>query len=762
MLFRNRLNLSLASFINVKLATIVTISAIIPANLIVSTVASAASTCTDSLDAKCVCSPDILPFPNNQVEGPDGGELPIVLEADSVESEGEKKIILKGKAFVAQGRQSIGGEMLVYDRENDRVTAKGDVKMRSIAGDQILADSIDLDVYTAIGNAKNAKFKLAVRGEITDETNAVEVQSRGSAGLVSIEGQDFVRLTDAVYTNCVEGNDDFLVKAKDLELDHATGMGKAKSATFVFKGVPFFYLPQFTFPITDQRKTGFLFPSIGRSSQSGVIVEAPWYWNIASNADATITPRILTDRGAQIAVEARHISRNSETELNIEVLPSDDEFDNETRSMFSLDHEQQFTDKFKGALDINDISDVEYFRDFRSQLDLFSTSYTPSEARLDYTEKNWNLSARTVTYEVVDSDIDESNTPFDILPQVTFNSRYKDIAGSGFNFGASASATTFERDGIAGGEDQSNSRYTFLPSIERPFENTWGYVTPKLSINHASYSEGDIESRTAPVFSLDSGLYFERRMNFAGENALQTLEPRIFYVNSDSDTENTQNFDTRSLGFNNFNDLFSETGFTGQDGLADGQRMTFALASRIYDPEGTQILKAQIGQVLFLDDVVAVNNGEETIQDKSDTLFELDYQATKALDFGLFLGYGQDIGEMRNINFDVNYTPSDDNYFKFAYRLNKQLQSDQSLDEESQFVAKAGARLSTRWKAFAVQRYDLDDSENVQTQLGAEYDACCWSLRIVGERLRTAEDEYRNAIFAEIEFTSIGGLKTSF
>ena len=769
MFFRDRFKLPFASasLMSCLYAKIVTLIVAVPVSLMISATASAgATTCTDPSDPNCLCKPDILPFPNNKVKGPDGGVLPIVLEADSVESDGKDKITLKGKAFVAQGRQSISGDKVEYDRENDQVKADGNVKMRSVAGDQITADSFNLDVDTSIGKAKNATFKLATRGEITEETNAVLVQSRGSAKHVSIEGEDFVRLKDAVYTNCVEGQDDFLIKASELELDRATGQGTAKNAKFVFHGVPFFYLPRFTFPISDERKTGFLFPSIGRNSESGFIFEAPWYWNIAPNADATFTPRLLADRGVQIAAEVRHISQNSETDLNIEVLPSDDKFNDETRSLYSLDHEYRFTEKLKGRLDLNDVSDVEYFRDFRSDVDLFSTTYTPSEARLDYTEENWSLSARTVTYQVVDSDgIDANNTPFDVLPQINFNSRYRNIFGSGLNFSAPASYTSFERDFISTegvNVEESNSRFTFIPSIERPFENVWGYITPKLSVNHASYSEDDIETRTAPVFSLDSGVYLERRIKFAGENALQTLEPRIFYVNSDSDTANTQNFDTRNLGFNNFNDLFSETGFTGGDGLADGQRVTLALASRIFDNEGTQKLKIQAGQVFFLDDLTTTENGLTTTQDKSDTLLEVDYQVMPALDLGVFLGYGQDIKELRNVNVDINYEPSKDNYFKFAYRLNKQLQADSTLSEESQFVAQAGLRLSPRWKAYATQRYDLDASENIQTQLGAEYDACCWRLRLTGDRLRRGTDDFRNALFAEIEFTSIGSFTTSF
>lgn len=774
MFFRNRFNLTFVSLTNTK--RMVNFAAVSTA-LVVSNMAIAAqSTCTDPSNEDCLCKPDILGFPNNKVAGPDGGALPIVLEADDVESDGDKKITLKGKAFVAQGRQSVGGDTVVYDRENDKLQAQGNVELRSLAGDQITADSLNLDINTAIGNAKNAKFKLAQRGDITEDTNAVLVQSRGSAKTVLIEGQDLVRLNDVEYTNCIEGNDDFLVKAGELELDRATGMGTAKSAKFIFKGVPFFYLPQFTFPITDQRKSGFLVPGIGNNSESGFIFDAPWYWNIAPNADATITPRLMSKRGVQLGVQARYMSEKSQAEMNLEYLPGDKEFEDENRSMLALDYDHQFNEKFSAKLDINDVSDVEYFRDFRSDVNMFSTTYTPSEASLRYNEKNWSLSARAVKYQVVNSTVNSQNTPYDILPQLNFNNRYKDIFGTGVVFSSSASSSKFKRDG-----EEANSRFTFVPSIEKNFKENWGYTKPKLSINHASYSLDGQESRTAPVFSLDSGLYLEKRIQLAGQSALQTLEPRIFYVNAKSDAENTNFFDTKNLGYNNFNDLFSETGFTGSDGLADGQRVTFALSSRIFDSEGEQKLKAQIGQALFLDDLEIDyspnNNGIKTVQDQSDLLVELDYKFNPDLSAGVFLGYGQDIEEMRNINFNVNYKPSDETYVKFDYRENKgALGSNSSYIEtgtpssfsvlgsgaQSQFIAQAGFKVSPRLNVFAKERYDLDASENIQTQLGFEYDACCWKLRLTADKLRRSADDYRNSIYAEIEFTGLGGVRTSF
>jgi len=294
------------------------------------------------------------------------------------------------------------------------------------------------------------------------------------------------------------------------------------------------------------------------------------------------------------------------------------------------------------------VSDVDYFRDFRSDFDSFSTTYTPSEARIDYVQKNWSLGARAVSYEVVDPDADESNKPLDILPQITFKNKYKDVAGLGLTFKSNLDSSTFKREG-----ENAVTRLSFIPSIEKNFQESWGYVKPKLALNYASYSEDEYDSRSVPIFSVDSGLYFEKRTDFLGEKSLQTLEPRAYFVAASSDDVNSESLDGSDLAFNNFSDLYSETGVTGGDGVEDGQRLTLALASRIYDKLGDQKLKAQIGQTFYL------GNQDEN---ESDTLLEAAYQPTKDLSLNAFMGYSQDLGEFRNTNLNVAYQTDEDKY----------------------------------------------------------------------------------------------------
>jgi len=707
---------------------------------------------------KCHCQPTIMSFPNNTIEGGENGKIPVLLEADDVEADGEDSVTLSGGAYVAQGRQSISGGTITYSRATDKIKAVGGIKLRSVAGDSVEADTVDLDVNRKLGTATNAKFKLAERGQIDPETNAVVMQSRGTAEEISLEGEQFVRMSDVKYTTCAEGQEDFFVKAGELEIDQATGMAKAKNASIIFKGVPLLYLPTITFPINDQRKSGFLFPSFGTDSESGFVIEAPWYWNIAPNVDATITPRILTDRGVQLGVEVRHKTEQGETLFYGEHLPSDDLASDEDRTMFALRHDSDIGENVSVDVDFNDVSDIRYFEDFGSEVGRVSSVYVPRSAKLNYSADYWNASLGYSDYQIVDDSVNVSGQPFERRPELSFSTN---LPKTGLvQVDVAASATNFAHEDAT--KDQG-WRYVVEPKVSAPMEKVWGYVTPAVQLKNVSYSidNRDVDSRTTPILSVDSGLYLEKDTSFFGESVTQTLEPRALFLYRDADTiaaGDQVDFDTESVRFNNFNSLYSSTGFTGDDQVADGQQVTLALTTRMFNEDGNQRLKASIGQAFYSDDreISRFKDGALVTEtrDKSDLLGELTLDLGNSWQIDTFLQYDTEESELSTTNLNARYAESTDKYIEFGYRKS----NDSALD---QLVVEGEWPISPNMSLFGVERYGLEESENLQTRLGFEYDACCWRLRVSADSLRRSNQETRNAIFAEFELTGLGKVNTS-
>jgi len=710
----------------------------------------------------CACIPSEIQFASPELIPNEDGKYPISLEADSVESQGQSLVTLTGNAEVSQGRNTIVADKLQYFRETERVVAEGNVEVISERGDYIASESADVHIPTQIGQLLNSEFKMARAMSSSNGIDTVSIESRGFAGTVDLEGEGLTRLSDVKYTTCKEGNNDVMISAGELVLDQISGVGKARNATVRFMGVPIFYAPYLSFPINDERKTGFLTPGFGNDEDSGNVFEFPWYWNIAKNQDVTITPRYFTDRGVQIAGEYRRRSRTSRTYIFGEVLPDDDLF-GETRDLLTIQHEQTFTKNLKGSINYNDVSDIDYFDDLRNEERFFSATFVPRNAELNYRNRYVRVRARANEFQVIDDAI--INAPYERLPSVTLSTNLPK-GPYGLEYGIDASYTDFASETRVEG-----SRLALTPYAELPFENIWGYVKPRVSFHNRSYSlsnnlaegQNDNPSFSVPIFSIDAGIYFEKNINWFGEGALQTLEPRLYYVYApEEDQDDVPIFDTRQVSLNNFGNIFRESRFFGEDRVGDTNQVTLGLESRIIDNKtGVERLRFSLGQLVILDDLeTGLTAGAAPIESGlGDLLISLRSRSKGAWTTRSFIQYDHEESEIRTASASITYAPRDDNRKRVSlgYRF-----SNGSTRDIDQITTSVNWPISNRWQFFAANRYSIEDSDSISTNVGVEYDSCCWKLRFSAQdRIDNRDiEQKRTSFFIELELTSLGSFRT--
>lgn len=709
----------------------------------------------------CACIPSQIQFASPVLTPNEEGKYPISLEADAVESQGETIVTLTGNAEVSQGRNTIVADQLKYYRDTERVVANGNIEIISERGDYLSGESIDIHVPTQIGQLLNSEFKLARSMSSADGIDTVSIESRGFAGQVDLEGEGLTRLSNVKYTTCPEGNKDVMISAGELVLDQISGVGKARNATVRFLGVPVFYAPYLTFPINDERKTGFLSPSFGNDEESGNVFEFPWYWNIAKNQDATITPRFYTDRGVQIAAEYRRDSATSSTRIFGEVLPDDDLF-GETRDLLSIQHEQRFTSRLTGSINYNDVSDIDYFDDLRNDARYFSATFVPRDVQLNYSDRYVRVRARANEFQVIDDAI--TNVPYERLPSITLSTNLPN-GPYGLKYGLNASYTDFVSDTRVEG-----TRLALSPFVELPFENIWGYVKPRVSFHHRTYDLdnqaedlSDDPSFSVPIFSIDAGIYLEKNINWLGAGALQTLEPRVFYVYApDEDQTDVPVFDTSQVSLNNVGNIFRENRFFGEDRVGDTNQVTFGLTSRIIDNEsGDERLNFSIGQLYLIDDLEqsVFNNATPIESGLGDLLVQLRTRSSGAWTTRTFVQFDHDESEITTAQVSIGYAPQSDNRknISFGYRFSNGVTRD--IDQLTTVV---NWPISNRWQFFGSNRYSIEDSESLTTDLGVEYNSCCWKLRFSAQdRISNRDiDDKKTSFFIELELTSLGSFRT--
>jgi LPS-assembly protein len=682
----------------------------------------------------CPSEPRPIPIPV-----PAGGRASAELHLSADEADVAKEGIshFRGNVALSRADQRLNADNIDYDRDKELLLAKGNVSLQD--NDlRIGGETARIDLNADQGVVEKANFRL------------YENHGRGTATKIRRDGAgNKTQLDVATYTTCPPGNQDWQLNADKIKLDHNEGFGTARDVSVAFKGIPFFYTPWMTFPIDDRRKSGFLTPSFGSSDDDGFEIVAPYYWNIAPNRDATLTPRYLSKRGLQLAGEYRFLSEHSDGQFNAELLPSDNLYDDD-RYLFAYKNRVRFTPRLTASADINYVSDDEYFEDLGTDISL--TSLTHLDRRIDvrYSGDFWNLTGRLQGYETVGN----ATRPYERLPQVAFNMNLPD-QHFGLDYGLRAEAVHFEHDTNATG-----TRIDIEPSISLPLQNSYGFITPKIALRHTRYNLDNVAAgaddnpdRTVPIFSIDSGLFFERDMSWGGRNMTQTLEPRLYYLNVAHRNQDNPVFDTGLFDFS-FDQLFRENRFSGADRVGDANQLTTALTSRIIDRDsGLERLSASIGQIHYFEDrEVNLPGVADQTANSSDLVAEINARLSRA--WSLRAGAQWDVNDdvTEKSVFSTRYQPDANRVFNLAYRRRRSL-----LEQVDTSVSWP---LSNQWNIVGRWNYALDRSRTIDAFAGFEYETCCWIGRVVARQYINDLDQ-ENENFAILFQLELKGL-TSF
>lgn len=720
------------------------------------------------------CTPDRIEIPPELASAPPAGPstgLPIHIEADRIEVERGNTVILHGNARVMRGRRGLYAERIEYDRGASRARARGKVVFYTARGDEVRADALHLQVDTWVGEADAVAVKIADPDREALEsarTGGATRLARARAGAHSmrLEGADTQRLTGVSMTTCGPGNRDVVLNAKQMVLDHAKGFGTARSMTVRFKGAPIFYFPALTFPISDRRKTGFLFPSAGYAGQSGWMVAAPYYINLAPHYDATVTPRILSRRGAQIGGQFRYLSARGHGRVHGEWLPSDNAFDDRDRHALGYRHHHRFGRDWSADVNLQTVSDRDYLSDFSSEIETVASSYTARTARLEHIGETLRFSARMAAYDPADRRILKSDRPYTRLPQLNLDWTPR---GSGLvQARLEAEYTDFRHDhcGVIGGAPPRvkpcGTRLRVKPSLSVPVRRRYGYIEPKVSLQTIRYSlrRHDPQSRASPsvevpVFSIDSGLLFERK---AARGAyIQTLEPRLFYVNIPEKRAQRHfpDFDTDDGSAGSFEHAFRENRFFGGDRVGDTEHMAAGLSSRIIDRHsGRQRLKLGLGRIIYLQDRVLGASADA--QPATEDISGWFAQFAAALS-GRWQASGFARRSARGNAFDrfrlaADYRSSEQRGATLAYTFRHAA--------SEQVNAAFETPLGRRWRLDASGAYSLRDDAIRSAAIGLDFDGCCWAVRAVAQRYLDGDGDHKNRLLLTFELNGLGGINS--
>ncbi|HEX3897256.1 MAG TPA: LPS assembly protein LptD [Rudaea sp.] len=708
---------------------------------------------------------------------------------------------LEGDVRLQRLDQLLRSDFLTFDTETTDYTADGNVRMQDdallLSGDHAKGTVTPSTTYVT-----NARYQL------------LQERGNGTAATVNETDPDHTKLTDATYSTCDVDAPQWHIHGNAMEMDHVEQRGYGHGMTMYYGNTPFFWFPYLSISLNNQRETGFLTPSFDVSTRKGLEIGAPYYLNLAPNYDATITPVLSTERGAILDGQFRYIDATDRLQIDASYTPHDANVPDELsqisaeqaagsaplqspleipfqRYQIHIQDSNYFNQNWSAAVDINRVSDKQYFQDYGDTLTTSATSLLGSSAYVNGRGEWWTASIGGDSTQITQPYLSEAFLPYERLPRATFQGEHSVIGD--FVAGVNAEYVDFKKgpfDILQPGTDDvftgvtalEGQRIDVYPYIAYPIETAGYFIRPELGLRYTSYDLRNVEgydltnpagpqftdrtpNRSVPIFSVDAGLVFDRDADLFGKAFTQTLEPRIYYLRVPYRNQaDLPIFDTQLPTFD-FPSLFRNNAFVGADRQSNANNLTLALTSRLIDTSsGDQLLSASIGQIHYFDPQrVQLPFVPEVDFSGSDYVAEVDLRLNDRWDIKWDQQYNPNskvidpqtamlIDNMHHTDLSsisLEHRFAGDGIFNISYRYRRGLLE--------QVDAAALYPLNNRWSLIGRYYYSLLDRQLLEAFAGTEYDSCCVAMRVLVRRYINAIGQIKpnTGLYFEVEFKGL-------
>lgn len=648
----------------------------------------------------------------------------IHIESDDAAVGADGNAVLSGRVAVRQDERVVTADTVTYDKTTGRITVRGAVDFL----DPKLRISSQTGSYDQQGGAQfgQANFQLFDRA------------GRGYAGEIDVQPAGRIRLENAGYTTCPAGKQDWIIRAGSIDLDTATQSGVARRVTLDFQGVPVLYMPYFSFPLGNERKSGFLFPSINHSGKNGIEVPLPYYFNLAPNYDLTLTPEELSARGPELGAEFRYLTGATHGQVDATYLPNDLKTGSE-RSYFRVRNLTELSPRMRFDVDVAAVSDSNYFQDFAVGSAQTSVTYLERRADLLYQDDSWKIRAQLQNFQTIDISVDASERPYSRVPRVDGQGLWS--MGRGFEFSLAGEAVNFLRQ-----VGPSGIRVDLAPELRWSLRTAGYFVEPSVGWRVTQYELRDTTTaepatplRNLPYARLDTGLIFERNAGAGGQRS-ETLEPRLVYSYVPyRDQALLPVFDTARPDLN-LTELFRTNRYVGADRIGDANQVSFGVTTRLFDQNsGRQFLAATLGKLHYITAPRVTLPGEAPMANQTnDYVGELALTTYRNWAVNLAYQWNPNTSRTGKSVILLQYRPDDTKVVNLSYRYQPNL-----LD---QWDGSFAWPLSKRWSAVGRFVYSMKEQEligqtliqlpkqTIEQVAGLEYRNCCWKIGIVQRR----------------------------
>lgn len=302
--------------------------------------------------------------------------------------------------------------------------------------------------------------------------------------------EDTYRLTNGVFTSCDMDKPawSFHVAHADIKRDD---YARLRDLSFRAKGVPIFWAPRLVWPTKRDRSAGFLIPRLVFSDAFGSRLEVGYYKPIGESADATAYVDLNEKRYFGAGLDVRYLpSQNIKIgELSAHAVHNVEEKRAEWKYEFR--HAQDnLPGGFRGVVDMQDYSNLDFFRQYDRDPQLLTLSNIYSSAYLTRNRPSYSLNILADRRDIVF--LNERNR-FEQLPSLQVRMYPQRVASTPFYFQLESSSSHLRTSGIDAtgvvSEGADYHRTDVFPTLSMQLRTPqWLSVKPQVSFRSTYYS----------------------------------------------------------------------------------------------------------------------------------------------------------------------------------------------------------------------------------------------------------------------------------
>lgn len=655
------------------------------------------------------------------------GNQPILLEALEMGYDQKNAVVVaRGNVEVVQGDYLLLADKIVYYQNQNIVRAEGNVSVLQPSGDVFFANNVELTDDLKAGVIHNFRARMA-DNSVMAANSAVR------------ENEYVTKLAKAAYTPCnlcEDASPFWQLRANKVKVDELEERVTYDDARLEMFGVPVLYTPWLQHPTPDaEAKSGFLVPEYSTGANLGTVVKTPYYWRIAPDKQATITPWYSTEEGA--VLEGLYEQRTDSGEFMAEFSGSLPEGrdgagrlsgGNEFRGHLFAKGSESLSDHWRYGFDIQRASDDTYLRryGFGVQNTLYSRVYAEGAQR-----RNYGL-AQALAIQGLRATDDPDSTPL-ILP--TLEGYYEtDPFENGLKLHAFANAQSLTRQI---GADQH--RLSMTVGGDMPLVTDGGHVfkftgnlrsdvysVEDVSLNNGATTFDGSKTRVLPQAAVEWRYPLIRKV----DDASLVVEPIMLAVAQPSggNPQEIPNEDNSLMELTDTN-LFSLNRMPGLDTFDSGPRLAYGLRSQYLFADGKSI-ELLLGQNYNVDADTPFPNSTQAGEHLSDYIgrvafnidpFILSYRF--ALSQESFSPNRSEVGlEFYHdwLTLTGAYLSLDDNRY---------------LGDSEEFYGTASANVYGGWSVYGGARRDLILDQMIASNAGLIYRNECFNITL--EMLKT-------------------------